>query len=102
MQRGRKRGHWIWYVFPQLAGLGHSSMSQIYGIDGIAEAEAYVRDPVLRGRLLTITLAVAAQLRRGVSIESLMSSSIDAAKLISSMTLFGAVANRLHETEHVD
>ena len=76
MQGGRKRGHWIWYVFPQLAGLGHSAMSQTYGIDGLAGAEAYLRDPILRRRLITITLAVAEQLRRGVSIESLMNSSI--------------------------
>jgi len=99
MQSGRKRGHWIWYVFPQLAGLGHLAMSQRYGIDGIAEAEAYLRDPLLRGRLLTIMLAVAEQLRRGASIESLMNSSIDATKLIASMTLFGNIAKRLHATE---
>lgn len=99
MQSGRKRGHWIWYAFPQLAGLGHSSMSQTYGIDGIAEAEAYLRDPILRRRLITITLAVAEQLRRGVSIESLMNSSIDAAKLVSSMTLFEHVAKRLQATD---
>lgn len=102
IQGGRKRGHWIWYVFPQLAGLGQSAMSQRYGIDGIAEAEAYLRDPVLRGRLLTIALAVAEQLRRGVSIESLMNSSIDATKLVSSMTLFGHVAKRLQRTEGID
>jgi uncharacterized protein (DUF1810 family) len=99
IQRGRKLGHWIWYVFPQLAGLGRSAMSQTYGIDGVAEAEAYLRDPLLRGRLLTITLAVAEQLRRGMSIESLMNSSIDAMKLVSSMTLFGHVARRLHAAE---
>jgi uncharacterized protein (DUF1810 family) len=102
MQSGRKRGHWIWYVFPQLAGLGQSSMAQIYGIDGVAEAEAYLRDPILRRRLLTIALAVAEQLRRGVSLESLMNSSIDATKLVSSMTLFGHVAKRLHATEGLD
>jgi uncharacterized protein (DUF1810 family) len=102
MQSGRKRGHWIWYVFPQLAGLGQSTMSQTYGIDGIAEAEEYLRDPVLRGRLLTMTIAVSEQLRRGVSIESLMNSSIDATKLVSSMTLFGNVAKRLHAAERLD
>jgi len=99
IQGGRKLGHWIWYVFPQLAGLGTSPMSQTYGIAGVAEAEAYLRDPLLRGRLLTITLAVVEQLRRGVSIESLMNSSIDAMKLVSSMTLFGHVARRLHAAE---
>jgi uncharacterized protein (DUF1810 family) len=102
MQSGRKRGHWIWYVFPQLAGLGHSRMSQIYGIDGVAEAEAYLRDPLLRGRLLTITIALVEQLRRGVSLESLMNSSIDATKLVSSMTLFGHVAKRLEAAERLD
>lgn len=102
MQNGRKRGHWIWYVFPQLAGLGHSAMSQTYGINGVAEAEAYLRDPILRRRLLTIAIAVAEQLRRGMSIESLMNSSIDATKLVSSMTLFGDVARRLHVAEGLD
>jgi uncharacterized protein (DUF1810 family) len=102
MQSGRKRGHWIWYVFPQLAGLGQSAMSQTYGIDGLTEAEAYLRDPLLRRRLLTITLAVAEQLRRGLSLESLMNSSIDATKLVSSMTLFEHVAKRLQATERLD
>lgn len=102
IQGGRKLGHWIWYVFPQLAGLGRSAMSQIYGIDGVAEAEAYLRDPLLRGRLLTITLAVAEQLRRRMSLESLMNSSIDATKLVSSMTLFGHVAKRLQAAERLD
>ena len=102
IQGGRKLGHWIWYVFPQLAGLGTSPMSQTYGIAGVAEAEAYLRDPLLRGRLLTITLAVVEQLRRGVSIESLMNSSIDAMKLVSSMTLFGHVARRLHAAEQLN
>jgi len=102
IQRGRKLGHWIWYVFPQLAGLGHSARSQAYGIDGVAEAEAYLRDPLLRGRLLTIAIAVAEQLRRGVSLESLMNSSIDATKLVSSMTLFGHVAKRLQGPDGLD
>jgi len=102
IQGGRKRGHWIWYVFPQLAGLGHSGMSQTYGIDGVAEADAYLRDPLLRGRLLTITIALVEQLRRGVSLESLMNSPIDVMKLVSSMTLFGEVARRLHAAEHLN
>ena len=102
MQSGRKRGHWIWYIFPQLAGLGQSAMSQTYGIEDVAEAEAYLRDPILRRRLLTITIAAAEQLRRGVSLESLMNSSIDATKLISSMTLFEYVAKRLQAPERLD
>jgi uncharacterized protein (DUF1810 family) len=102
IQRGRKLGHWIWYVFPQLAGLGQSAMSQRYGLDGVAEAEAYLRDLILRRRLLTITLAVAEQLRKGVSLESLMNSSIDATKLVSSMTLFADVAKRLQVADGLD
>ncbi len=58
LQAGRKRSHWIWYIFPQLAGLGHSSMAVRYGLLGTAEAAAYLRDPVLRERLLAVTNAV--------------------------------------------
>ena len=99
IQSGEKRGHWIWYVFPQLAGLGHSTASREFGIDGVAEAEAYLRDPVLRGRLLTIAIAVEEQVRHRISLESLMNSSIDVMKLVSSLTLFSHVAKRLHKAE---
>jgi uncharacterized protein (DUF1810 family) len=92
MLEGSKRGHWIWYVFPQLSGLGTSSLSRTYGIRGLAEAEEYLRDPILRSRLLTITTAVAGHARRGTSLGTLMGSSIDARKLVSSLTLFGHVA----------
>ena len=95
LRAGEKRGHWIWYVFPQLSGLGGSSMSRAYGIDGRAEAAAYLRDPVLRDRLLTIAEGAANHLRSGVSIERLMGSSIDAMKLVSSLTLFGRIAREL-------
>ena len=47
MRAGQKQGHWIWYVFPQLAGLGSSRLAQVYGIDGRAEAIDYLRDPIL-------------------------------------------------------
>jgi uncharacterized protein (DUF1810 family) len=89
---GRKRGHWIWYVFPQIAGLGQSHMSQAYAIRDRREAEKYLEDPVLSRRLLEISRAAAAQLKSGVPLERLMGSSIDAAKLVSSMTLFAEVA----------
>ncbi|HKE82867.1 MAG TPA: DUF1810 family protein [Vicinamibacterales bacterium] len=102
IQSGEKRGHWIWYVFPQLAGLGHSAASREFGIDGVAEAEAYLHDPVLRGRLLTIAIAVQEQLRHRISLESLMNSSIDVMKLVSSLTLFGSVARRLHAQDGLD
>ena len=48
---GRKTGHWVWFVLPQLAGLGHSEMAQCYGIAGLDEARAYLADPLLRQRL---------------------------------------------------
>jgi uncharacterized protein (DUF1810 family) len=104
IRAGGKRSHWIWYVFPQLSGLGHSAASQIYGLNGIAEAEDYLRDPLLRSRLLTIATAVSDQAgpRSDVSLERLMGSSIDAAKLVSSMTLFGHVAKQLHATDGLD
>ena len=100
MRTGCKRGHWIWYVFPQLAGLGSSVLSHTYAVSDVAEAEAFLRDPVLRSRLLTITTAVAERVRRdGVQLEDLMSSSIDVLKLVSSLTLFGTVARRLYGAE---
>jgi uncharacterized protein (DUF1810 family) len=96
---GAKQGHWIWYVFPQLSGLGLSSVSRTYGIHGLAEAKDYLRDVTLRSRLLAISTAVAAHLSQGVSLETLMGSSTDALKLVSSLTLFGHAAKRLHAAE---
>jgi uncharacterized protein (DUF1810 family) len=92
---GQKAGHWIWYVFPQLAGLGLSRMSQAYGIRDRAEAVEYLHDPILRSRLETITATAAKHIRAGVPIERLMGSGIDATKLVSSLTLFGTVAREL-------
>ena len=95
IRAGRKRGHWIWYTFPQIAGLGTSSMSQAYAIHDRGEAEEYLRHPLLSHRLLEIASAAADHLRDGVTLDTLMGSSIDAAKLVSSMTLFGEVARTL-------
>jgi uncharacterized protein (DUF1810 family) len=97
LQAGRKRSHWIWYIFPQLAGLGHSTMSLHYGLQGPAEAAAYLRDPVLRQRLLAATTAVVEQVqaRPAPALDDLMGSEIDVLKLVSSMTLFREVARRL-------
>ena len=104
IRAGGKRSHWIWYVFPQLAGMGHSAMSHTYGLDGIDEAEAYLRDPLLRSRLLTIISAIAEQIDRQPRpiLGRVMGASIDVAKLVSSMTLFGAIAKRLHAAEGLD
>jgi uncharacterized protein (DUF1810 family) len=87
-----KRGHWIWYVFPQLYGLGSSPQSRLYGIRGRAEASEYLRDPVLRARLIVVMGVVAKQLQGGMPLSQLMGSDIDALKLVSSLTLFEAVS----------
>lgn len=95
IRAGAKRGHWIWYVFPQLAGLGTSAMSESYAISDPAEAESYLRDAVLCSRLLTISQALVGHLEDGLSLRQSMGSAIDVEKLVSSMTLFGAIAARL-------
>ena len=85
IRNGRKVSHWIWYIFPQLKGLGYSNMSQYYGIDGIGEARAYLADPVLRANLLEIS----GELLKQESCDPLASmGSPDDKKLRSSMTLF--------------
>jgi len=85
VRQGRKRSHWMWFVFPQLAGLGHSSMAQRYALGSLAEARAYLADPVLGPRLLEISGALL-ELDAG-SAEQVFGP-IDAVKLRSSMTLF--------------
>ena len=102
MKRGRKRTHWIWYVFPQIAGLGRSPAAQAYAIAGRSEAEAYLRHTVLRDRLFEITTVVRDQLRNGARIDVLMGSDIDAMKLVSSMTLFRAVAGDVGDRAMAD
>lgn len=94
---GRKRSHWIWYIFPQLAGLGRSPTAVQYGLHGVDEAMAYVQDPMLRSNLLAVTNVVAGHLRREPppKLAELMGGQIDAMKLVSSMTLFQEVARRL-------
>lgn len=93
LRAGGKRGHWIWYVFPQLVGLGHSAMSRHFGIRGRAEAVAYLADDQLRLRLAEGIAIVAEQLDgpRHVRLDGLMGSTVDAAKLVSSLTLFETV-----------
>jgi uncharacterized protein (DUF1810 family) len=85
LRNGRKTSHWMWYVFPQIAGLGYSAMSQLYAISSLAEAQAYLRHPTLGPRLLECAEIVAAT--EGADAEDIFGS-IDAAKLKSSMTLF--------------
>jgi uncharacterized protein (DUF1810 family) len=102
LRSGQKRGHWIWYIFPQLGGLGSSSQSQLYGLAGIGEAVEYLQHPVLGPRLFDATTAIVEQIRRGVPLQMLMGSTIDLMKLVSSLTLFEAAAARLYERDGVD
>lgn len=88
IKNGRKVGHWIWYIFPQLKELGRSSTAQYYGIDGIDEARAYFTDPVLSARLAEISQALAA-LAETDPIKIL--GHTDAMKVKSCMTLFLSV-----------
>ena len=95
IRRGRKSSHWIWYIFPQINGLGRSSTARACALRDLAEASAYLRDPLLRARYEEIAGAVAEQLNRGCALEDLMGSSTDALKLVSSLTLFRAAARSL-------
>jgi uncharacterized protein (DUF1810 family) len=85
LRTARKRSHWMWFVFPQLAGLGSSTMAQRYAIGSLGEARAYLADPVLGPRLRDCARALLAL--RGVSAEQVLGG-VDALKLRSSMTLF--------------
>jgi uncharacterized protein (DUF1810 family) len=89
LRRGRKVGHWIWFIFPQIAGLGHSAMSQLYAISSVDEARAYLAHPVLGPRLRECGAIVLATTGR-TALE--IFGSIDAVKLRSSMTLFHRAA----------
>jgi uncharacterized protein (DUF1810 family) len=103
IREGGKRSHWIWYVFPQLSGLGQSAAAQTYGLRGVSEAREYLRDPLLRSRFLAIASAVAEQVgHRHVSLQRLMGSPIDVTKLVSSLTLFGHLAKQLHAEDGTD
>ena len=86
---GRKRSHWMWYVFPQIAGLGISATSRRYAVTGRAEAEAYLRHPVLGPRLVEICEAALGV--EGRSAGEVFGSPDDM-KLRSCATLFAAVA----------
>ncbi|WP_380787963.1 DUF1810 domain-containing protein [Sphingomonas sp. R86521] len=89
LRRGAKTSHWMWFVFPQIAGLARSAMAQAYAIGSADEARAYLAHPVLGPRLIEATQAVTAA---NGSAEAIMGG-IDAVKLRSSMTLFAAVAD---------
>ena len=89
LRAGRKRSHWMWFIFPQLRGLGHSPTAQYFAIRSRAEAEAYLRHPVLGARLRECTRLVNAVEGRGVGD---IFGFPDDLKFRSSMTLFAEVA----------
>ena len=89
LQAGEKRSHWIWFIFPQRKGLGHSSQSEYYGIDSLDEAAAYLRHPVLGQRLRQCTRLVTQVEGRAIS---RILGSPDDLKFRSSMTLFARAA----------
>jgi uncharacterized protein (DUF1810 family) len=86
LRAGRKQGHWIWFVFPQIAGLGSSPMSKAYAIGSLAEARAYLAHPLLGPRLRECCEALLAA-APGLSADQILGG-IDAIKVRSSMTLF--------------
>ena len=88
LRKGKKRSHWMWFIFPQIAGLGSSSTARFYAISGAEEARAYRAHPVLGPRLLA---CAAALLSHGGRSASEIFGSPDDLKLRSSLTLFAAV-----------
>ena len=89
LRSGRKTSHWMWFVFPQLEGLGHSAVARHYAVAGLEEARTYLAHPVLGPRLLQCCEAMLAL--DGSTAEDVLGS-VDAMKLRSSMTLFARAA----------
>jgi uncharacterized protein (DUF1810 family) len=85
LRRGRKTSHWMWFIFPQIAGLGQSEMSRTYAISSLEEARAYLRHPVLGPRLLECARAVA---EAQPALAEDIFGGTDTQKLRSCMTLF--------------
>ncbi|GAA4021231.1 DUF1810 domain-containing protein [Hymenobacter glaciei] len=88
MKNGRKRSHWMWYIFPQIQGLGLSETARFYAIQDLQEAEEYARHPVLGSRLVAISTALLGV--KSNDANAVMGSPDDL-KLKSSMTLFAAM-----------
>jgi uncharacterized protein (DUF1810 family) len=98
LRLGRKTSHWMWFVFPQLAGLGQSEMSRRYAISGREEARAYLEHPVLGPRLVECCEALLSH--HNLSAVEILGG-IDAVKLRSSMTLFSRAATEAEVFEQV-
>ena len=85
IKNGRKRSHWIWFIFPQLKDLGHSRNAQYYGIENLDDAKKYLENEILRNHLLEISQALL-ELDTNDSVKVM--GDIDSKKLLSCMTLF--------------
>lgn len=94
LRDGHKESHWIWFIFPQLRGLGRSDQSDFYGIGTTAEAKAYLSHPLLGARLVECVRAVSEH--RNASARTILGA-IDATKFRSSLTLFATVAPERQE-----
>jgi uncharacterized protein (DUF1810 family) len=90
LRAGRKQSHWMWFIFPQIAGLGSSPMAQEFAIESLGEARAYLAHPILGPRLAECARILNAA-ADGTSASQILGP-IDAMKLRSSMTLFAAAA----------
>ena len=86
IKQGYKQSHWIWFIFPQMRGLGRSPMAESYGITSVEEARAYLANPTLKQRLIEISTALLQHKGKSTAYEIL--GTIDAIKVRSSMTLF--------------
>jgi uncharacterized protein (DUF1810 family) len=89
IKQGYKQSHWIWFIFPQMRGLGRSPMAENYGIKSIEEARAYLEEPILKKRLIEISSALLKHKGKSTAYEIL--GTLDAIKVRSSMTLFDHV-----------
>ena len=89
IKQGYKQSHWIWFIFPQMRGLGRSPMAENYGIKSIEEARAYLENPILKKRLIEISSALLKHKGKSTAYEIL--GTLDAMKVRSSMTLFDHV-----------
>ena len=88
LRAGAKRTHWMWFVLPQLRGLGHSMMADRYGLEGLGEAGAYLAHPILGARLRECVAALLTHAAQRTAAEVM--GVVDAIKLHSSLTLFEA------------
>ena len=90
IRNGHKKSHWIWYVFPQMEGLGHSELSKFYGIKGREEAYAYMNNPILSSRLIEATMVV---LNSQHSVYNIFGQ--DVIKFRACMLLFSTISDNL-------